>query len=133
MGLSLGRRAGRGRASYGAYLKSSAWAWRRQRWFRDCRRKGLEPACQVCGVTLARLGSLDLHHLRYEGVIISGDGTFTAQEKDADLLPYCRDHHEALHRILDDRRRDYWGWSRARATIVVTGILHRRHGGKNDQ
>lgn len=126
MGLSLGRRTGAGRAGYAAYLKSGAWAWRRQRWFRDCRRHGFEPACQVCGITLSELGALDLHHLNYDGVIIGDDGTFEAKEADAALLPFCRAHHEALHRILDDRRGDYWGWSRARATTVVTRILYMR-------
>ncbi|GAB3249204.1 hypothetical protein [Arthrobacter pigmenti] len=129
MGHSLGRRTGKNRAGYAAYLKSPAWAWRRQRWFRDCRRRGFEPACQVCGARVAELGTLDLHHTSYKGVTIGDDGTFVAKEDDAALLPYCRDHHEALHRILDDRRRDYWGWSRPRATAVVTRILHKKYGG----
>lgn len=88
---------------------------------------GTEPACQVCNLTLAEAGSLDLHHTSYKGVHINANGTFKADEPDKDLLPYCRDHHQALHKILDDRRSDYWGWDRRRATTVITAILARKH------
>src|SRR5699024_9036280 len=57
-----------GSASYRRYLRSQQWGFRRVRWFRDCRVKGYEPACQVCGATLADEGSLDLHHVSYDGV-----------------------------------------------------------------
>lgn len=127
MGFSLARRTGQHRHAYTGYLRSGAWAWRRQRWFRDCRARGTEPACQVCRITLAEATSLDLHHTRYDGVHINADGSYRSEEPDADLLPYCREHHEALHRILDDRRADYWGWNRRRATVVITGILARKH------
>lgn len=127
MGYSLARKTGKSRNAYAGYLRSGAWAWRRQRWFRDCRKAGTEPACQVCQLTLTEAGTLDLHHTSYTGVHINGDGTFRAGEADKDLLPYCRNHHEALHRILDDRRSDYWGWDRRRATTVITAILARQH------
>lgn len=127
MGYSLARKTGKARNAYAGYLRSGAWAWRRQRWFRDCRKAGTEPACQVCQLTLTEAKSLDLHHTSYTGVHINPDGTFRAEESDKDLLPYCRDHHEALHRILDNRRSDYWGWDRRRATTVITAILARQH------
>lgn len=76
---------------------------------------------------MSEAGSLDLHHTSYAGVHINEDGTFKATEPDADLLPYCRNHHEALHRVLDDRRSDYWGWDRRRATTVITAFLVRKH------
>jgi thiosulfate reductase electron transport protein len=126
MAFSLARKTGRRRHAYSAYLRSGAWAWRRQRWFRDCRSRGTEPACQVCGLTLTSAGTLDLHHTSYNGVKINDAGTYRSEEPDADLLPYCRGHHEALHRILDDRRSDYWGWDRRRATTVITRILARK-------
>jgi thiosulfate reductase electron transport protein len=127
MGYSLGRKTGSRRRPYTGYLRSGVWAWRRQRWFRDCRKAGSEPACQVCRITLTAAGSLDLHHTSYDGVHIGDDGSYRAGEADTDLLPFCRDHHEALHRFLDDRRGDYWGWERRRATVVITAILARKH------
>lgn len=127
MGFSLARKSGARRRAYTGYLRSGAWAWRRTRWFRDCRAAGAEPACQVCGTTLAVAGTLDLHHTSYDGVYINDDRSYRAEEPDTDLLPYCREHHQDLHRILDERRGDYWGWNRRRATAVVTRILTRKH------
>lgn len=37
---------------------------RRVRWFRACRQAGHEPACQVCGISLTRAGTLDPHQSR---------------------------------------------------------------------
>ncbi|SEB30093.1 hypothetical protein [Arthrobacter woluwensis] len=124
MALSLGRKHGRSRAPYAAYLRSQAWAWRRQRYFRDLRRKGIEPCCMVCAVTLTENGTLDLHHLNYTGVVINPDGSFKAAEKDQDLIPLCRAHHEHLHRLLDTR--DYYGWDRGRASRAALLVLKRQ-------
>lgn len=114
-----------GSKPYRAYLKTQAWHWRRQRWFRDRRRAGFEPACQVCGVTLATAGTLDLHHMSYQGVGQEPDGTWKAREKDTDLMPLCRDHHEAVHRMMD-RRKEFYGWDRRRATVKIVAHLYRR-------
>lgn len=115
-----------GSAGYRLYLRSQAWGWRRQRWFRDRRRASFEPACQVCQITLAELGSLDLHHVSYDGVTENADGSWTAGEADADLMPLCRVDHRAVHRMMD-RRREFYGWDRYRATVVIVAHLHRQH------
>lgn len=113
-----------GSTAYKRYLRSQAWAWRRQRWFRDRRAEGTEPACQVCGLRLEETNSLDLHHLSYDGVISGDDGRWQAKEKDEDLWPFCRAHHRLLHRRMD-RGQDFYGWDRARATVVITAYLYR--------
>lgn len=122
MGMSLRRS---GRKEYREYLRSQAWGWRRQRWFRDCRRQGFEPACQVCDVLLSEIGTLDLHHVSYEGVTRGADGKWIAKEKNDELMPVCRMHHERLHEILDSQSRDYLGWNRRRASVVVIAQLRR--------
>lgn len=121
--MGLGRT---GSKRYKGYLRSPAWNWRRQRWFRDLRAAGVEPACQVCGLTLEATGSLDLHHTSYKGVEYNEEtGKWSAREKDRDLLPMCRHDHEALHRIMDGRR-EYHGWNRRRATVVIAAHLRRQ-------
>lgn len=104
------------------YLRSQAWHWRRRRWFRDRRGDGFEPACQVCGVRLEDVDSLDLHHVSYLGVVENSDGTWAAREADEDLMPLCREHHQAVHRLMD-RKRDFYGWERRRATLVIVAFL----------
>ena len=119
--LSLSRTGSQG---YRAYLRTRAWHWRRQRWIRDRRKEGYEPACQVCGVRLETAGTLDLHHVSYAGVIEGPDGRWIAGEADADLVPMCRDHHRRLHRMMD-RRGEFYGWDRGRATVVIIAHLRR--------
>lgn len=117
-----------GSSSYqSGYLRSQAWHWRRRRWFRDRRTEGVEPACQVCGLRLEDTKSLDLHHVSYDGVIENPDGTWRAAELDEDLMPLCRSHHRAVHRRMD-RRREFYGWDRRRATIVIVASLIRQQG-----
>lgn len=123
MGLSVARKSAGERARYSAYTRSPAWRWRRVCWFRDCRAAGLEPACPVCGVTLADVGTLDLHHLSYKGVKKDSSGQWLSQEKDSDLVPFCRDCHEALHQLLDERRREFYGWNRRHATAYAIRLL----------
>ncbi|GFZ85373.1 hypothetical protein [Nesterenkonia alkaliphila] len=120
-----------GSPAYRGYLRSQAWGWRRQRWFQDRRAEGKEPACQVCGLTLteheAATGrGLDLHHTSYGGVTQDAGGRWRAEEKDQDLMPMCRYHHQALHRVMD-RPKDHNGWNRRRATVVILRDLIRRH------
>src|SRR5690625_108655 len=115
-----------GSASYRQYLKSQQRGFRRVRRFRDCRAKGYEPACQVCGITLAEVDSLDLHHVSYAGVTWDDSAQrWSAQESHEDLMPMCRNHHEQLHRIMDGRK-EFYGWGRRRATVVVIARLIQR-------
>jgi len=112
-----------GSPEYRQYLRSQQWGFRRVRWFRDCRARGHEPACQVCHLTLTEAESLDLHHVSYEGV--TWDDTrhvWQAQEADADLMPMCRVHHQELHKMMDGRK-EFYGWDRRRATVVIIGRL----------
>jgi len=116
-----------GSASYRRYLRSQQWGFRRVRWFRDCRVKGYEPACQVCGATLADEGSLDLHHVSYDGVSWhETEDQWVAAEADEDLMPMCRAHHQQLHRIMDGCK-EFYGWDRRRATVVIVARLIDRH------
>lgn len=107
-----------GNQDYREYLRSQAWGWRRKRWFRDCRAKGFEPACQVCQLTLKKAGSLDLHHVSYEGVQRDENGKWHANEDDGDLMPMCRGCHEQLHYRMDGPG-EFRGWDRRRATVVI--------------
>ena len=95
------------------------------RWFEQCRAGGVEPACQVCGLTLAEAGSLDLHHLSYEGVVQDAAGRWRAREKHADLMPLCREHHQRLHTIMDGRK-EFFGWNRSRASVVIVATMIRQ-------
>lgn len=126
MGSSLARNTGSTeRARYGAYLSSNSWRARRRLYFEAVRAAGFEPACQVCLALLKDIGSLDLHHVSYDGVIDQGAGRFRSEEPDEDLVPLCREHHEALHKRLDDYRYNYWGWDRRRATVVIIKHMKR--------
>lgn len=112
-----------GSPEYQQYLRSQQWGFRRIRWFRACRARGYEPACQVCQLTLAEAGSLDLHHVSYDGVTWDDSReVWKAQEADKDLMPLCRVHHEQLHRMMDGRK-EFYGWDRRRATVVIIGRL----------
>lgn len=70
--------------------------------------------------------SLDLHQVSYEGVIWdTAAQRWSAREDHHDLLPMCRDHHEQLHRIMDGRK-EFYGWDRRRATVVIVARLIQR-------
>ena len=122
MGFSLARSGNR--QYQRGYLRSAAWFRRRDRWFAKVEDRGLVAVCQVCGAP----GSLDLHHVSYDGVRRDDEtGTWRAGEKHEDLMPLCREHHQAVHDEFDRRRRDFWGWDRRRATaVVVVGLRKRR-------
>ncbi len=66
---------------YRAYLGSKKWKRKRRRYFSRHHR-----ACAACGSEVA----VTLHHMTYERF---GD------ERDEDLLPLCRMHHDLLHRL----------------------------------
>lgn len=114
-----------GSKSYRSYLASGAWRARKHRWFHDRRDEGYEPACVICGLSLTELGALDLHHMNYAGVTEHPDGTWSAREADEDLMPMCRHHHQLLHRAMD-RHREYHGWDRGKATVVIAASMVRR-------
>lgn len=81
------------------FLRSKAWFARRDRWFTHQATSGQPLSCAGCGRTATR-SQLELHHLDYRGVKITG-GTFRALEPDEDLVamhPYC---HDLLHRLID--------------------------------
>lgn len=124
---SLARRTNQNeRREYANYLNSAAWKKRRIAYFEGVRRRGFEPGCQVCYGTLTGLGSLDLHHVSYEGVSKdSKTGFWVSKEPDGDLVPLCRECHERLHQLLDDNRYDYWGWDRKRATVVLMSHMRK--------
>lgn len=122
MGFSLARSGDR--QYQRGYLRSAAWFRRRDRWFDEVEERGLVAVCQVCGSQ----GALDLHHVSYDGVSRNDEtGQWQASEGHEDLMPLCREHHQALHDEFDRRRRDFWGWDRRRATaVVVVGLRKRR-------
>lgn len=115
-----------GSLAYREYLRTQAWHWRRQHYFRDLRAAGFEPACQVCGLRLDEAGSLDLHHLSYAGISQRPDGSWVAGEDNADLMPLCRKHHREVHRLMDSGKT-YFAWDRGRATHVVVAQLRTKY------
>lgn len=77
-------------------------------------------------MTLHIAGTLDLHHMSYDGVAWDEEQhRWYAEEQDHDLMPMCRTHHQQLHRIMD-RRKEFYGWDRRRATVVIVARLIRR-------
>lgn len=69
---------------YEEYLNSEEWKKKRQ--------QRLEIAGYRCACCAKASKSNDVHHLTYERIFI---------EEIADLLPLCRDHHEAAHKLRD--------------------------------
>lgn len=104
------------RGRYAAYIDSAEWFTRRERWYADHRHlTGSEPACAVCGRPW-QLREDDLHHASYARL---------ADEAHRDLIPMCREHHQALH--------DLWAASpawrrlgREHATAGIIAALRRR-------
>lgn len=111
------------------YSRSPAWFARRDRWFEDFQSQhGHQPGCYVCEMTKSELGSLDLHHLSYEGIQRGQRNRWVANERHEDLVPLCRSCHDDLHSRLDDGKT-YYGWSRKRATfrVIADLRLHLKH------
>ncbi len=119
--LDTGWSAGRlqRRCRYATYIDSRAWLDRRQRWYADqLRLAGAVPACAVCGRPW-RLRADHLHHASYARL---------GHEAHADLIPLCRAHHRALHRLWDASP----AWrrlGRARATAGIIAALRGTHCG----
>lgn len=92
-GLRWSRGRVQRRARYGGYMDSPEWFRRRERWLEQyrCAHGGQEPVCVVCGAPWTLRGG-DLHHRTY---------TRLGAETWQDLVPMCRDHHAALHTMME--------------------------------
>jgi hypothetical protein len=123
-GFSLKRKSSSDASEYREYLKSSAWRWRRKRWFVEAEARGEAIRCLVC--SLGTQKTLDLHHIQYPASIRNAAGKFESTEEHDWLVPLTRDCHEALHQHLDDFAADYYGVSRHRATALILERLRTR-------
>lgn len=96
----------RGRTSYENFINSPEWAAIRNRYWRGHPKK-----CAVCDTA----SYIHLHHMVY--------GEF-GQEKDEDLIPLCKNHHEEYHaqngtqRDMRNRTMEFVG---ARKRIFIAG------------
>jgi len=104
------------RDQYAAYIESQDWYTRRVLWYADhlCLTRS-EPACAVCRRPW-RLRDDDLHHASYERL---------GHEAHRDLIPMCREHHQALHDLWD-ASPSWQRLGRERATAGIISAL-RRH------
>lgn len=76
-------------------------------------------------MTKSQMGSLDLHHVSYEGVRRGQGNRWVAEETDEDLVPLCRQCHDQLHSRMDDGKT-YYGWSRENATFRIIAELRQQ-------
>jgi 5-methylcytosine-specific restriction protein A len=83
----------------GGFLRSPAWFARRARWFRTHARTGTPPSCALCQIQ-GTSATLELHHLEYTGVTLTG-GRWRAMEAHIDLLPLHPACHDLVHRLID--------------------------------
>ena len=67
---------------YRDYITSELWEERKRQYF-----ERYAKACKICGSTTY----VQLNHIKY--------GNY-GQERDRDLVPLCRDHHQALHDMI---------------------------------
>ena len=105
------------RKRYGGYMDSAAWFRRRDRWLQEfaAANDGQEPVCVVCGVKWT-LRHGDLHHRTYARL---------GAETWHDLVPMCRDHHDALHALME--RNPAWRrLRREQATDLIVAYLRTR-------
>lgn len=72
---------------YLAYINSPAWTDVRRRY----KASKLPQKCYVCGAT-----KVDLHHKTYERF---------GHERLTDLMPLCRRHHKAVHRLVKTSKK----------------------------
>lgn len=77
-----------------AYLASPQWRASRDRWHR----RHPNASCSACGSK-----RFDLHHLQHDRSFTK-DGRFRGAERDSDLIPLCRVHHDMAHRYWASRR-----------------------------
>ncbi len=81
------------RRRYGEYMDSPAWFRRRERWLAEFQaaNDGRDPRCVVCGAAWT-LRHGQLHHRTYARL---------GAEAWQDLIPTCREHHDALHALME--------------------------------
>ena len=105
----------RRRERYATYIESVDSYGQRVLWYADhLRLTSAEPVCAVCEKPW-RLHDGDLHHASYERL---------GHERSTDLIPLCRDHHQAVHDLWDASP----SWRRlsdARATAGIIAALRR--------
>lgn len=77
------------RITYKEYIQSVHWEERKRLYFASHARK-----CAVCGHP-----DVDLHHLVYANY---------GSERDKDLAPLCRFHHEELHSLMPLRKSMFY-------------------------
>jgi hypothetical protein len=98
-------------------MDSTAWFLRRERWLEGYRAAhgGQAPVCVVCGRAWTLRGG-DLHHRSYARL---------GAESAADLVPICREDHDALHTVMD--RNPAWRKvPREQATEMIVSYLRAR-------
>lgn len=82
------------RTRWFAYLASPQWAARRMKY----RLAHPDASCKACGSR-----QYDLHHLDHARSFTKA-GLFAGRERDSDLIPLCRRHHDMAHRYWNSRR-----------------------------
>lgn len=128
MAYSLARKSAKeSRAYREGYLRSPAWQKFRRLYFEAIKKSQRVAVCQVCGRTKREDNPLDLHHMSYDNVHQGPDGRWVSNERPEDVVLLCRKHHKDVHKILDDYRRDYRGWSRRRASTRIIHHLRNHH------
>lgn len=83
----VGRQRAAHRARYARYMASGRWFARRDRWVAEETDTAGAVVCAVCGDPWD-----DLHHMTYARM---------GSERHDDLVPLCREHHDALHRAYE--------------------------------
>lgn len=95
-----------------AYLASPQWRASRDRWHR--RHPGA--GCLACGSK-----RFDLHHVQHDRSFTKA-GAFWGRERDSDLIPLCRAHHDMAHRYWTTRR------FATRRLATLAAVSDARHG-----
>jgi hypothetical protein len=103
----------RRRAAYCDYMASPEWFALREKWLEAWKaRFGTDPRCIICGISWT-LKQGDLHHRSYIRL---------GHEALSDLVPFCRECHEALHRVLE-ADPSWRRLNRAQATDLIIRAL----------
>lgn len=104
------RLAALGFSSYKAYLSSPHWTGFKRRFATESK----NPRCLVCGIV-----RYELHHCTYKRI---------GGERIGDVIPLCRDHHEAVHDWLKAKGRNL-GDSMLRKSFFASlfAIKHKVH------
>lgn len=98
--------------SYEEYLNSDIWQNFRKRYFKSRRRKH----CMCCRTPNFEV---ELHHLTYDRL---------GKERLADVVPLCREHHEAVHEILKQQYNNDIRWSERIVALLAPRRSSRRKG-----